>query len=95
MALLSCPRPAALKTCIVSFRTSAGEWVRVVSDESVFEAASKALEFFASDGWYGPQPRSESVLEISADRRRASVPSALRSDDRVAGGNPAWAITGL
>ena len=51
---------------MVGFRTPAGEWVRVVSGESVFEAASKALAFFASDGWYGPQPRSETVLEVSA-----------------------------
>ena len=42
---------------MVGFRTPAGEWVRVVSGNSVFEAASKALEFFASDDWYGPQPR--------------------------------------
>jgi len=41
-----------LKTCMVGFRTPAGEWVRVVSGESVFEAASHALAFFASDGWY-------------------------------------------
>ena len=51
---------------MVGFRTPAGEWVRVVSGESVFEAASRALAFFASDGWYGPQPRPETVLEVSA-----------------------------
>jgi len=51
---------------MVGFRTPAGEWVRVASGESMFEAASKALEFFASDGWYGPRPRPETILEVSA-----------------------------
>ena len=77
------PVPAALKTCMVGFRTPAGEWVRVVSGESVFEAASCALAFFASDDWYGPQPCAETGF---SGRRRASVPRAVRAGDGVASG---------
>jgi hypothetical protein len=47
---------------MVGFRTPAGEWVRVVSGESVFDAASHALAFFASDGWYDPRPLPEALL---------------------------------
>jgi hypothetical protein len=35
---------------MVGFRTPAGEWVRVVSGESVFDAAGRALAFFVADG---------------------------------------------
>jgi hypothetical protein len=46
------------KTCMVGFRTPAGEWLRIVSGESVFDAARPVpLAFFASDDWYGPRPR--------------------------------------
>jgi hypothetical protein len=53
------------KTCTVSFRTAAGEWVHVTAGVSVFDAAAKALAFFNSNHWHGPRPQPKTVLEVA------------------------------
>ena len=69
---------------MAGFRTSAGEWVRVVSGASVFDAASQASAFFVSGGRYGPQPRAETVLEVAAVGGGRVLPRGLRAGDGVA-----------
>jgi hypothetical protein len=73
------------RACTVQFRTCAGAWVHVTPGASVFHAAARALEYFASDHWHGPRPGPETFLEVGTDRRRAGVAGAVAGRVRNSG----------
>ena len=53
------------RTCLVSFRTSAGAmYAHVTRGRSLFDAASNALLWFEDDHWKGPWPTDETVFDV-------------------------------
>lgn len=53
------------RQCSVWFRDRRGtRWMTNVSGSSAFDAARKALAFFADPFWRGPRPRPEDVLDV-------------------------------
>jgi len=65
------------RTACVYFHSPRGRFGHVTASDSLFEAASNALDWFADPHWHGPRPAPSTVLEITlvGDQRRWRVPA--------------------
>jgi hypothetical protein len=62
-----------------------GKFGHVTAGDSLFEAASHALDWFSDPHWHGPKPAPSTVLEITlvGDERRWLVPARRVMDWRA------------
>jgi hypothetical protein len=60
------------RTACVYFDSPRGQFGHVTASDSLFEAASHALDWFADPHWKGPRPSPSTMLEITlvGDERR-------------------------
>ena len=74
------PAAPRQRTCTVSLRSAPGRpyYSHTTMANTVFEAVSRAKEFFESDFWKGPKPTPETIYRVHlvADERMFLVPAA-------------------